>query len=150
MESTVRYQSKLDTAERLIRENGKIASAIVDHALEFYSIPYSELTTFEKERVSDARISDHTSVVQALKHIVRDWSDDGVEEREAAFPQIIESLTEYFPQRDGGRIQVLVPGSGLGRLSHDLSDLGGQFSLNLPEEKNILECLTSGMRQILM
>lgn len=150
MESTVRYRSKLDTAERLIRGNGKIASAIVDHALEFYSVSFSELIAFEKEHVSDARISDHTSVVQALKHIVRDWSDDGVEEREAAFPQIIESLTEYFPQRDGERIQVLVPGSGLGRLSHDISDLGGQFSLNLPEEKKILECLTSGMRQILM
>lgn len=97
----------------------------MDHALEFYSVSFLELVTFEKDHMSDATISDHTSVVQALKHIVRDWSDDGIEEREAAFPQIIESLTEYFPQRDGEGVQILVPGSGLGRLSHDISGLGG-------------------------
>jgi len=65
---------------------------------------------------------DHKHVVQALKHFVRDWSEDGEHERAATFPQILDTLNTLYPSREG--VRVLVPGAGLGRLTYELATMG--------------------------
>ena len=98
--------------------------------MQYYNIAEAELVSFSDQLAKDGTASDHTSVTQAMKHFVRDWSEDGIEEREAVFPQILETLEGLFPGRwgDENEVKVLVPGSGLGRMAHEVDGLGGEFS----------------------
>jgi hypothetical protein len=96
----------------LIDKNDKAAQAIVDHALDFYGIEFTELTKFVKEVEADGKYAERVSVSQALKHFSRDWAADGKHERVATFPQILETLQERFPNRTNDNpVRVLVPGA---------------------------------------
>ncbi|KAJ7763152.1 N2227-domain-containing protein [Mycena maculata] len=62
-----------------------------------------------------------------LKQFVRDWSSEGREEREACYRPMRDALLTHFsavPVSERGRLRVLVPGAGLGRLAHDVAGLG--------------------------
>lgn len=102
---------------------------IVDHALDFYRIEFTELAKFAREVEAEGKSAERVSVSQALKHFARDWAEDGEHERIATFPQILETLQESFPNRtEENPVRVLVPGAGVGRLAHDIADLGGEIS----------------------
>ncbi|KAJ7454340.1 N2227-domain-containing protein [Mycena galericulata] len=62
-----------------------------------------------------------------LKQFVRDWSEEGREERDACYTTMIGALLTHFaavPRAERPRLRVLVPGAGLGRLAHDVAALG--------------------------
>lgn len=69
---------------------------------------------------------DRTSVSQALKHVVRDWSIDGQHERLATYPCILETLKTLCSGPHRARetpIKVMLPGAGLNRLAHEITSL---------------------------
>ncbi|KAF9078658.1 N2227-like protein [Rhodocollybia butyracea] len=62
-----------------------------------------------------------------LKQFVRDWSEEGKEEREMSYGPMKEALLSHFsdiPQEERKNFRVLVPGAGLGRLAYDVASLG--------------------------
>lgn len=106
---------------------------IVAQALEFYQVDKAELVDFGKQEDKSGRRVDRVSVLQALKHYVRDWADEGLSERAAAFPCILDTLSELYPDRQRQQLtksapKVLLPGAGLGRLGFEVANLGGQLS----------------------
>ncbi|KAF8248344.1 N2227-domain-containing protein [Wilcoxina mikolae CBS 423.85] len=120
--STVKYVPKISNATKTVEVNNKLARAIRDHGLRYYNITPFELRAYERMQRS---AGDHKHVVQALKHFVRDWSVDGVHERDATFPQILHTLDTLFPKSpERGGVRVLVPGAGLGRLAYELAAKG--------------------------
>ncbi|KAM5435557.1 putative carnosine N-methyltransferase [Microsporum canis] len=125
IESIVGYTSKLSKVKGLFAENDNLAQDILNHALEFYQIERIELEQFIKEAESGGITADKTSTSQAMKHFVRDWSKEGLFERKAAFPCVLEALNNYTVHSNNPPLRVLLPGSGLGRLAHDISNLGG-------------------------
>ncbi|KAG6847774.1 hypothetical protein H0H93_006054, partial [Arthromyces matolae] len=63
-----------------------------------------------------------------LKQFVRDWSEEGREEREACYEPMKDALVEHFSNvpieersEYRNKLRVLVPGSGLGRLAYDVA-----------------------------
>jgi carnosine N-methyltransferase len=62
-------------------------------------------------------------VRESLKHFIRDWSSDGIREREKIFTPILDVLRSVDVD-DRATKRVLVPGSGLGRLAWEISELG--------------------------
>ncbi|KAL8868984.1 MAG: hypothetical protein Q9174_004616 [Haloplaca sp. 1 TL-2023] len=58
--------------KELILENDKLAQKIVDHRLDFYGVPFTELEAFVKDGEAKGRPADRTTVKQCLKHYVRD------------------------------------------------------------------------------
>ncbi|EGE03525.1 methyltransferase [Trichophyton equinum CBS 127.97] len=125
IESTVGYTSKLNKVKDLFAENDVLAQAILAHALDFYEVERAELDQFIQEAESNGIVADKTSTSQAMKHFVRDWSAEGLFERDAAFPCVMEALRNYTVRSDDKPLRVLIPGSGLGRLAHDVSKLEG-------------------------
>lgn len=92
-------------------------------------------------------MAEKVSVSQALKHIVRDWSDEGVGERGDAFPCLLKTLEGLFPERSNEKpVTLLLPGAGLGRLGHELSGLGGKLQDPEPSYRsgNVWHNLVSG------
>lgn len=126
LEAAVGYSQKLDEAEDLIGANEALCARIVAAALECYGIDERELHAHVRAAEKAGRTPDRTSVSQALKHYVRDWSAEGRSERDNAFPCIHAILRELFPDRTGRDVKVLLPGSGLGRLGHEIAGLGGE------------------------
>ncbi|KDR76864.1 hypothetical protein GALMADRAFT_95480 [Galerina marginata CBS 339.88] len=71
--------------------------------------------------------SDMDKLRSTLKQLVRDWSEEGKLEREACYKPMKDALVQHFanvPYEERRKLKVLVPGSGLGRLSWDIAYMG--------------------------
>ena len=73
-------------------------------------------------------VNNIVQIRSTLRLFVRDWSKEGIEERNATHKPILEELQSFFkdrPKKDyENGINVLVPGSGLGRLVYEIAKLG--------------------------
>lgn len=109
------YPEKLKRAEHVTRLNAEVTKGIVDLA-------HSE---FSENSLCDTSYAqaDLGRVQESLKHFVRDWSEEGTRERGRILEPMLNVLRQV-PVEDRGRMKVLVPGSGLGRLAWEISQLG--------------------------
>lgn len=123
----IQYSTKFDRVDEHLVLNQLLCDKIVKNALEYYQIPAKELKKHGAEIVSSGKRAEKVSVSQALKHYVRDWTTSGTGEREETFPALLGTLEELFPHRKEREtpLRVLLPGSGLNRLAHEVAQLGG-------------------------
>lgn len=121
------YKKKLDDIEELIYNNEVICKDIIGNAKEFYGLEQQELDDYIKDAEKNGRQADRISVSQTLKHFVRDWADEGAKERNDAFPCILATLSNLKAMSPNSKpLKILLPGSGVGRLGHDVANLGGK------------------------
>lgn len=130
LETTIQYSQKFVKTEHFLAENQHLCDRVVRAALDFYGVDPSELDEHIKQAEKDNKLADKVSVSQSLKHIVRDWSEEGLSERGDAFPCLLDTMNGLFPERGsaGEEVKVLLPGAGLGRLGHEVASLGGKAS----------------------
>lgn len=132
----MQYSKKFsDVAERLAR-NQALCDGIVRTALDYYGVDRAELDEHARQMSAAGRGAERVSVSQALKHYVRDWAAPGAGERDAAFPCITAALAALFPEagpegRPRAGVKVVLPGSGVGRLGHEIARLGGKSSSSI-------------------
>ncbi|CAD2097714.1 N2227-like protein, putative [Plasmodium vinckei] len=69
-------------------------------------------------------IQNMSKVRSTLRQFVRDWSIEGIEERQNAYDPILKSLEKYLPITDNYTPKILCPGSGLGRLPYEVAKRG--------------------------
>ncbi|KIV91567.1 hypothetical protein PV10_06091 [Exophiala mesophila] len=134
LERVIGYSTSFARVKRLIAHNSGICQDIVASGLATYGLEQSELNDHIQARRSNERKVDRGAVSQALKHLVRDWAPQGDNERNSAFPLILDTILEHFPStltRD--QVQVLVPGAGLGRLAHEIAALGPHLDVTANE-----------------
>ncbi|KAJ4156115.1 hypothetical protein LMH87_001328 [Akanthomyces muscarius] len=123
----IQYSSKFERVDEHLVLNQLLCDKIVQSALAYYSIPPKELKKHGAEIVSAGKRAEKASVSQALKHYVRDWTTSGTNECEETFPALLGTLQSLFPEREGRDtpLRILLPGSGLNRLAHEVARLGG-------------------------
>ena len=109
------YPTKLDRLKEVTHLNSEITKRISELAR----------SEFELDRGAVVRLGsgDLGRVRESLKHFVRDWSEQGAEERGEIFNPILDVLREIEPDGRTNK-KVIVPGSGLGRLAWEISELG--------------------------
>ncbi|KAJ6631322.1 N2227-like protein [Mycena sp. CBHHK59/15] len=113
---TLGYPEKLDRLAKVTDANAKITDGIARLAEREFDIDLPP---------RGGNSMDLLRVREALKHFVRDWSSDGVRERDKIFTPILDVLRKVeMDERSSKR--VLVPGCGLGRLAWEISELGFQ------------------------
>ena len=123
------YADKLERFERAIEVNAVISNGICKSATGANANGRSLYPVTEVVYVG---MEDHPKVREALKHFVRDWSEEGRRERCHAFGLVLDALKELEREVGGRRgKRVLVPGAGLGRLAWEISQLGS-FAHHLP------------------
>jgi N2227-like protein len=94
----------------------------------YYQIDNEELEKFISIHEYNNKWDDQDRVVEALQHIFRDWSREGTHERADVVDFIGRTIDAAFPDREmrrDGPVRILLPGSGLGRLAHDVAALDG-------------------------
>ncbi|KAI0343421.1 N2227-domain-containing protein [Trametopsis cervina] len=108
------YPAKLDKLQATIEANDKVAREIGRCAREsFPQLRHNRI-------LGDG---DLARVRETLKHFIRDWSADGASERDVIFKPILNALN-VDPHSRRADTKILVPGSGLGRLAWEISELG--------------------------
>ncbi|KAI0359532.1 N2227-domain-containing protein [Trametes cingulata] len=111
------YVKKLARLEDSIQLNARVTDAIAHLAHEAFPAEVQQSTLLQPEIVGDI-----SRVRESLKHFVRDWSNEGREERARIFRPILDVLKAASPD-ERKHMRVLVPGSGLGRLAWEISQL---------------------------
>ncbi|KAF8182732.1 N2227-like protein-domain-containing protein [Mycena galopus ATCC 62051] len=111
---TLGYPAKLNKLAEVTNANGRVTDAIARLAEQQFDIdlPPRGGTSMDLMRVRES-----------LKHFIRDWSADGNRERKKIFTPILDVLRTVKVE-DRAEKRVLVPGSGLGRLAWEISELG--------------------------
>ncbi|KAH3661513.1 hypothetical protein OGAPHI_006360 [Ogataea philodendri] len=115
------YSAKIKTADALVAENYKVLQKTIAQAVDKYDVSRFELNS----AVANARHhpnSSHHRVVEALCHFARDWSPAYDKEVQP----ILQYITSQLKTLDLKQTTVVVPGSGLGRVAHELALLGPQ------------------------
>jgi carnosine N-methyltransferase len=139
LEKTVKYTQKLEEIEELIYDNDMICKGIVSNALKFYGLDQKELDEHIKEAEKKGRQADRISVTQTLKHFVRDWADEGAKERNDAIPCILSTMESLKTAASSEQpLKVLLPGSGVGRLGHEVANLDGKVHCTTGPRKLIV------------
>jgi hypothetical protein len=122
----VDYRKKLYDIEEMIYENCMVCKSIVANGMQFYGVGQPELDEHIRAAETSGRQADRISVSQTLKHFVRDWAEEGSKERDEAFPCILSTISKIKVSLPAGRrLKVLLPGSGVGRLGHEVATQGG-------------------------
>jgi carnosine N-methyltransferase len=65
-------------------------------------------------------------VLTTVRQFVRDWSNEGMEERKMCYKPIVDEITNLYPadKYKPSDVSILVPGAGLARLMVDLARFG--------------------------
>ncbi|KAG5999619.1 hypothetical protein E4U43_001970, partial [Claviceps pusilla] len=126
LEDHLSYSNKFQEIEQKLARNQHLCDAIVQASLQFYNIGMHELQKHIRDREAEGRRADKTCIAHSLKHIVRDWTEEGFCERDRPFSCLRTTLEQLFPDRDvqSQDVKILLPGAGLGRLGHEISRLG--------------------------
>ncbi|OAX32849.1 N2227-domain-containing protein, partial [Rhizopogon vinicolor AM-OR11-026] len=128
-------------------DEGRVLGDLHDHARDVHSRSH---TSHRRHRhnhshdhgnaISDIRATcghqgkykptdfDFDKLRSTLKQFVRDWSEEGKEERETCYTPMKDALIAHFSNKPSPEsrqnIRVLVPGAGLARLAYDVANLG--------------------------
>jgi hypothetical protein len=116
------YPAHFEKADEGINVNARFSENIARIARETYR---TGLKALEDEEDAEFGVVD-----LAFSHLSRDWSTQGAKERQAVFPPVLDRLEQHFSGDRRGK-NVLVPGSGMGRLASDIADLGTSIFLGL-------------------
>ncbi|KAF8190774.1 N2227-like protein-domain-containing protein [Pholiota molesta] len=116
------YPKKLDRLRDATSLNATLVDGIVELAIE-------EFPSLKEEPVIDTNFADLGRVRESLKHFVRDWSEEGANERNRIFAPIINLLAQVETYKRP-EMKVLVPGCGLGRLAWEIAQLGFDTTAN--------------------
>jgi carnosine N-methyltransferase len=123
------YRKHLEHVSTAIEHNYEIIKLIIgDVSNIFENIDYSNPSIDEMDLkcIKHCPTSmDSDKVNSILKQIVREWTSEGKIEREKCFQPILDQIDECFNGcEDKSKINILVPGAGLGRLAFEIARKG--------------------------
>jgi carnosine N-methyltransferase len=115
----------LNSVDDAIDQNAELSTAIVNAGLEAFGVTASS----GESKVSSvwkgtATASDLDKARSTLRQFYRDWSAEGAAERTECLAPIITDLQAERHDLGGKKMNVLVPGAGLGRLVFELCKAG--------------------------
>ncbi|CAO3667537.1 unnamed protein product [Umbelopsis vinacea] len=140
------FLEKIDQVDKLIEENAMMLREIVKGSGIFSDSDVQASVMKNKGQKPPVSASDMDKVRSTLKQFVRDWSKEGEHERKAGYDPILDELESIYanvPIEQRGKIRVLVPGAGLGRLAYEIckrgfSCQGNEFSFYMLLSSNFI------------
>lgn len=109
------YQAHTDHLKQCIEKNKQFTQMIALTICQSFGIEPNPLMWYE------ASHEDFDRVRSVLLQLMREWSDEGKVEREKSFDFIMTKLNHQYPDIESRpKVEVLVPGCGLGRIIFQL------------------------------
>lgn len=114
------YSRKLKSIETHIDRNQTFFDAVIDSAKLRYAVSYKDFEAAKKNLSSSQNTSSSNyRVVESLSHFIRDWST--TDEISPMLHYIKDQLELIIPLEEAEKTCVVVPGSGLGRVAHEIA-----------------------------
>ncbi|KAF8423900.1 N2227-like protein-domain-containing protein [Tirmania nivea] len=124
-QARVDYSVKLAGAEKRVRHTAKVMEQILAHSCAYYAVARKEVEAFARAtEPGSGGAGDHTRLIQAMKHFVRDYSTEGTAERQRTFGLIQGWLAQELPESGREAMKILVPGCGVGGLLWVVAAMG--------------------------
>lgn len=137
----LRYEEVLQSVEQAVSVNSQIATGIYEAGC----LALSEVTNSARTSTwhGIATEEDFSNTRACIRGLFRDWSNEGAPERIAAHTPVLNTLRTELSrhEEDKASFRVLVPGAGLGRLVHSISDLGTSVESIDISYHTLLTCL---------
>ncbi|KAI1329004.1 N2227-domain-containing protein [Xylariaceae sp. FL0255] len=147
------YLDTLNRVDDAIESNAQLARIIVKFGLRSFGMVGPEDEAVMPEEWSGiAKFNDLDKARSTIRQFYRDWSAEGRVERDACYGPIYRALEAEKAAKtstDEGRLKILVPGAGLGRLVFELCRQGHHAEGNeisyhqLLGSSYILNCCTT-------
>ena len=114
--------SRYDTLLECIQNNYRFLVSIAQ--------PYKDLFEFKNNTIIGLTptVFNEDKLISTLRQFVREWSEEGAEERSQSYTPLISLFLKYFP--DPSLIKVLIPGVGQGRLLYEFCKTGADCQGN--------------------
>lgn len=113
------YLDTLIAVDDAIDKNSELAQAILQSGLRSFGISETNI-----EWKGTATSNDLEKARSTLRQFYRDWSEEGAQERDICYGNVIRVLREESLAHPHPILRVLVPGAGLGRLVFELCCAG--------------------------
>lgn len=117
----------LDTFNNIddaIDTNAVVANAIVSCGVDAFGLQLGPQAGGELNWHDAATPNDIGKAHSTIRQFYRDWSKEGLAERRACYEPILTDLDRAFADIERSKVQVLVPGAGLGRLVFEICRRG--------------------------
>ncbi|KAL8827501.1 MAG: hypothetical protein Q9191_003148, partial [Dirinaria sp. TL-2023a] len=116
--------STLESVDDAIDANGDIADQILKNGLPGFALAESPQSP-DRDWRGTASAEDMGKARTTIKQFYRDWSAEGAAERRACNEPVLQDVHQLNADVvDKGKIKILVPGAGLGRLVFELCKSG--------------------------
>ncbi|KAK8439916.1 hypothetical protein ACI3LY_004799 [Candidozyma auris] len=126
------YLQKLKQIDLHIDKNQRVLHDIIYSAKQEYGLIYRDFGLLDGEKNLPNTSSTNYRVIEALTHFVRDWTSDGAEECGPLLKFVKEQLSKVIPENEAADTCIVVPGSGLGRVAHEIAtyrDYGAVYAV---------------------
>lgn len=120
----VGYLKKLTKIDQSIVKNQKMLSAVVENSVKDFGLSFKDFDLLNYSNNNSNNSSTNYRVVEALGHYMRDWSREGDVELKHMLLYIKQQLNEAIPVNERANTCIIVPGSGLGRIAHEIASIG--------------------------
>lgn len=134
----VGYISKLNKIDKSIIDNQIFLNKISSNIIEKYDLSYQDLKIGLGGNGNNVSSTNYR-VIETIGHFLRDWSDQGDIEIKPILKYINDQLDLIIPnERDRLETCILIPGSGLGKVAHELSKDNKWGSVNAIEYSGLM------------
>ncbi|XP_039276498.1 carnosine N-methyltransferase [Nilaparvata lugens] len=111
------------------------------HVLREFPFDEAGFTDYLHRNLNKTLPYSQDPIKAVFKQLVREWSKEGEAERSTSFTPIIDEVKAQFKHRK--KVDILVPGAGLGRLPYELAHAGytaegNEFSLFFSFASNLI------------
>ncbi|KAK6331876.1 hypothetical protein TWF718_002416 [Orbilia javanica] len=118
---SIGWLQKLEKVDSAIEANATFAEYMLKSGSHSFGVDYHDVEQWKDLATPE----DLDKARSTIKQFVRDWSDEGIVERNMTYGPILDAVERLFgmvtPHCD---VRILVPGAGLGRLAFDLAREG--------------------------
>lgn len=137
------YSKKLKRIDSYINKNQAVFSSIAEAAKKKYGVSYLEFSALGKGKPSKSTSSSNYRVVESMSHFVRDWANSY--ETAPLVKYVKEQLESLIPQDELSATCIVVPGSGLGRVAHEIAIHREYGAVHAVEFSGLMHCCNQFM-----
>lgn len=132
------YSKKLKRIDSYINKNQSVFSSIAETAKKKYEVSYLDFSALNKGKPSKSTSSSNYRVVESMSHFVRDWASP--EETELLVNYITRQLEALILEEELSETCIVVPGSGLGRVAHEIANSREYGAVHAVEFSGLMHC----------
>lgn len=130
------YSKRLLEVDHVAEKNQQLLNEIRHFMMEDMGIKEQHMQILQESKEKKySPSSSNFRVIEGILHYLRDWHPDYRDETREAMQYITLQLRRIVPLESRNKTCVIIPGSGVGRIAHEISIMGNEYKRGLNSSK---------------